>query len=103
MRPHVRPRAAETQDSQDAKAPRTGTKQALVIRLLQREHGATINDLIAATEWLPHTTRAALTGLRKKGYEITKDKGEDGKSVYRIEAGVDAFEEPAAGISSQAA
>ena len=66
--------------------PRSGTKQALVITLLQRHQGATIDDLIEATQWLPHTTRAALTGLRKKGYEIAKGKGEDGKTVYRMEA-----------------
>jgi hypothetical protein len=37
-----------------------------VVGLLQRDHGATLTVLIAATDWLPHTTRAALTGLRKR-------------------------------------
>jgi hypothetical protein len=37
--------------------------------------------------WLPHTTRAALTGLRKAGFEITADKSASGKaSCYRITA-----------------
>jgi hypothetical protein len=40
--------------------------------------------LIAATGWLPHTTRAALTGLRKSGFEIER-RQEDGQgSIYRI-------------------
>ena len=47
--------------------PRSGTKLAQVIELLQRDDGATIDELINATGWLPHTTRAALTGLRKRG------------------------------------
>jgi len=64
--------------------PRAGSKQALVISLLRREKGATLDDLVAATEWLPHTTRAALTGLRKKGYAVEKSKREGGKTVYAL-------------------
>ena len=41
-------------------------------------------QLIAATGWLPHTTRAALTGLRQKGFVLDRSKGEDGRAVYRI-------------------
>jgi hypothetical protein len=65
--------------------PRTGSKQAQVIALMQRKSGATLDDMVAATGWLPHTTRAALTGLRKKGYELAKEKNASGKTVYRIE------------------
>jgi hypothetical protein len=66
-------------------APRDGTKLAQVIELLQRGHGATIDDLIAATGWLPHTTRAALTGLRKRGYAVTIDRSDKERgSIYRI-------------------
>jgi hypothetical protein len=65
-------------------APRT-TKSAAVLELLRREQGATLPDLIAATGWLPHTTRAALTGLRKKGHAIAKTK-RDGVTYYKIDA-----------------
>jgi hypothetical protein len=41
--------------------------------------------MVAATCWLPHTTRAALTGLRKKGYAIDSDKV-DGVRTYRAVA-----------------
>jgi hypothetical protein len=34
--------------------------------------GATIVDLTQATGWLPHTARAALTGLRKRGYGVIR-------------------------------
>ena len=53
---------------------KAGSKQALIIDLLTQGTGATLKDLEAATGWLPHTTRAALTGLRKKGHTITKTK-----------------------------
>jgi Protein of unknown function (DUF3489) len=63
---------------------RRETKQAQVIALLGRDSGASLGDLIAATGWLPHTTRAALTGLRHKGFVLDRDKRADGTTVYRI-------------------
>jgi hypothetical protein len=66
--------------------PTRATKQALIIGLLQREAGATLDDLVAATGWLPHTTRAALTRLRQAGHALEKSKGENGATVYRIAA-----------------
>jgi hypothetical protein len=66
-------------------APRGGSKLAWVIALLERDHGATIAELIAATGWLAHTTRAALTGLRKRGYAVAIDRSDDKRgSFYRI-------------------
>lgn len=50
------------------------SKTGRVIALLQRPEGATLEDLITETGWLPHTTRAALTGLRKKGHAIVRSK-----------------------------
>ena len=63
---------------------RAGTKQALIAGLLGRERGATLDELVAATAWLPHTTRAALTGLRRKGCLLEKSTREDGRTAYRI-------------------
>jgi hypothetical protein len=69
-------------------APRGGTKLARVLELLQRDCGATLEELIAATDWLPHTTRAALTGLRKRGYTVTIDRHDKGRgSTYRARLG----------------
>jgi hypothetical protein len=68
-------------------APRGGSKLAQVIGLLQRDHGATIDELIAATGWLAHTTRAALTGLRKRGYVVGINRSDNERgSFYRIRA-----------------
>ncbi len=66
-----------------AHTPRTSSKSAAVVTLLGRTQGATLPELIAATGWLPHTTRAALTGLRKKGHAITRGK-RDGVTCYTI-------------------
>ncbi|WP_315762607.1 DUF3489 domain-containing protein [Sphingomonas sp. Y38-1Y] len=62
------------------------TKVAQVIALLSREGGATLDDLTKATGWLPHTTRAALTGLRKKGHVLDREKRGTGVSRYWIVA-----------------
>ena len=57
-----------------ATTPPAATKIGIVTGLLCREGGARLEELVAATGWQPHTTRAALTGLRKKGHTIAKDK-----------------------------
>jgi hypothetical protein len=77
---------AEGQDAGDkpaAKQSRGPSKIASVIALLEREQGATLAEMVEATGWQPHTTRAALTGLKKKGHTIVKDKRED-VTCYRI-------------------
>ena len=75
--------------------PRAGSKLARVIDLLQRSEGATIPNLTEATGWLPHTTRAALTGLRKRGYAVVRERTGGGDSIYRVAgpatAGADRF------------
>jgi Protein of unknown function (DUF3489) len=69
-------------------APRGGTKLSRVLELLQRDCGATLEELIAATDWLPHTTRAALTGLRKRGCAVTIDRHDKERgSTYRARLG----------------
>lgn len=65
--------------------PPRHSKQHQLAMLLLRDEGATVDQMIAATGWLPHTTRAALTGLRKKGYAIDSDKV-DGVRTYRAVA-----------------
>ena len=67
-------------------SPKSQTKTDLVLDLLSRSEGATLDQLVAATGWLPHTARAALTGLKKKGHAITSDKAQGGSRVYRVEA-----------------
>ena len=53
------------------------TKTSAVLNMLRRDGGATLAELIAATGWLPHTTRAALTGLKKKAHVIERGKRGD--------------------------
>jgi hypothetical protein len=69
----------------DINPSRDGTKIAKVLGLLRRNDGATLAEMTAATSWLPHTTRAALTGLRKRGYAVGIDRSDKGRgSIYRV-------------------
>ncbi|WP_255554568.1 DUF3489 domain-containing protein [Sphingomicrobium clamense] len=68
-----------------APEPKKVTKRDKLAALLVREEGATIVQMTKATSWLPHTVRAAMTGLRKQGYAIDSDKV-DGLRTYRAVA-----------------
>ena len=50
--------------------PKAPSKISQVLDLLRRKQGALLTDIVATTGWQPHTARAALTGLKKKGYAI---------------------------------
>lgn len=63
-------------------APRE-TKIGKVVELLKRKQGATLDQIVTATGWQPHTARAAMTGLKKKGHTIERT-AVDGVSLYRI-------------------
>ena len=64
------------------------TKAAMVTKILSREKGATLLEMSKATGWQPHSCRAFLTGLRKKG-DILKEQRSDGQLAYRIVQVVD--------------
>ena len=81
-KPIVGSRPKATLSAAPQKAP---SKQQQLAALVVRDEGATLDQMVAATGWLPHTTRAALTGLKKKGYVISSDKVE-GVRTYRAVA-----------------
>ena len=68
---------------------RAGTKQAMLIALLQAPEGATMNTIMAATGWQVHTVRGAMSGALGKtlGMVVTSAKDADGARVYRISPG----------------
>ena len=75
--------------------PRTGTKQQTVLALLRRDEGATIAQIVEATNWQSHTVRGFLAGLKKKGIQVdvldrvrqvgpNKEGAKGSYSIYRI-------------------
>ena len=82
-------RAAQVETDEPAAKPRTpraGTKQAKLIEMLRAESGATIDEIVAALEWRPHTVRGALAGALKKklGLDVRSEKIEGRGRVYQI-------------------
>ena len=76
--------AVSTAPSSEIAQPRNSSKIVRVIALLKRETGATIDEIIAETGWLPHTSRAALTGLRKRGFAIERRERLAGPRAYVV-------------------
>ena len=66
---------------------REGTKQALMIEMLRRKDGATVDQIAEATGWKRHTIRGAIAGALKKklGLNVESEKVEGRGQVYRID------------------
>ena len=79
---------ADADRAPKARTPRAGTKQAKLIEMLRADGGATIDEIVEATGWQPHTVRGAFAGALKKrlGLEVTSEKVDGRGRVYRLEA-----------------
>ena len=71
-------------DAGPAKHHPTLSKSATVIKLLLRVKGASVAEMMAVTNWQPHSVRAFLSGLRKKGSVLTREQRKNGEQTYRI-------------------
>ena len=76
----------EPKAASKTRTPREGTKQVPLIAMLRAPEGATLDEIVAATGWLPHTARGAMSGALKKklGLTITSEKVEGRGRVYAI-------------------
>lgn len=72
-----------TEPMLSAPVEKPASKLSLVLSILRQDGGTTLAAIVEATGWLPHTVRATLTGLRKKGHAIVRDKV-DGATGYSI-------------------
>ena len=65
---------------------REGSKTAKVLALLRRPNGATLKELMRATNWQPHSVRGFLSGTigKKLGLAVSSVKGEDGERTYSV-------------------
>jgi hypothetical protein len=85
--PKKAPKAAKkTAKTREAGSPREGSKTELVIGLLKRKGGATLADVMQATGWLSHTTRAFVSATlgKKLGLAVESFKPEGGERTYRL-------------------
>ena len=76
-----RKRAATQQNAKTA----TKSKKDQLVALLSKPNGARVSLLVERLGWQAHTVRAALSGLRKQGFEISTSKSaKTGETVYAI-------------------
>ena len=89
----VKPRTRENErsevsrgEAERVRSTRHNSKQAEVIRMLQRIEGATVQQICDATGWQAHTVRGTFAGAFKKklGLSIISDKPQGGERIYRI-------------------
>jgi hypothetical protein len=68
------------------KAHRADSKQAKLIEMLMRPDGASIDEIVTAFGWQPHTVRGAIAGALKKklGLKVVSEKSEGRGRIYRI-------------------
>jgi len=66
----------------------SSSKQDLVIKMLRRQSGVTIKEIVAKTDWQPHSVRGFFSGLVKKKLKLplTSNVGKDGVRRYHIAA-----------------
>ena len=70
----------------EAKVPREVSKKAIVLDLLRRPKGATLAEIMAATDWQAHSVRGFISGAlgKKMGLTVASERREDGERVYSI-------------------
>jgi hypothetical protein len=83
----LKPQAASPAASRRRSAP-TKSKQDLVIQMLRRQSGVTIDDIVAKTGWQRHSVRGFFSGLVRKKLKLPliSEVGKDGMRRYHIAA-----------------
>ena len=84
---HTEPNPTPPRGKTRKTAARGKSKRESMIDMLSRKSGADVAAISERLGWQPHTTRAALSRLRKAGYEVLSEKSGNGKPArYRITA-----------------
>ena len=79
------PKGKQAAKTQEATAPREGSKTAQVVAMLQRKNGATLAEIMEKMGWQRHTVRGFMAGAMKKaGFTVESFKPEGGERTYRI-------------------
>jgi hypothetical protein len=78
-------KAAKPARAKEASAPRAETKGAKIIEMIGRAKGATLADIMKATDWQAHSVRGFISiAAKKHSINIESSKNEAGDRVYKI-------------------
>ena len=84
----AKPKLRRTRGARSTKpAARAGTKKAHIIRLLERPNGASVAEIMRATDWQPHTVRGFISRalVHDLRLHVTRFKREKGQPAYRLQ------------------
>ncbi len=90
LTPTVAPKKAKaakhSKSKEAAPTAREGSKKNIVLEMLKRPDGATLQDLMAATSWQAHSVRGFISGAlgKKMGIAVESVKTSAGSRSYRI-------------------
>ena len=78
-------RWAASRKASRPKERRQRTKQNLVLQMLRRPSGVSIDDIVSKTAWQPHSVRSFLSGVvrKKLKLQLISELGKDGVRRYR--------------------
>lgn len=79
-----------SKQTKEIRTPRAGSKQAKLVAMLSRKNGITLSKASETLKWQKHTTSAAMTGLRKRGYKIDRVDRDKKENIYVIRSEIDA-------------
>ncbi len=78
-------KAAKPAPEKRTTTPRTESKGAKIIEMIGRAKGATLAEIMKATDWQAHSVRGFLSTAAKKNHiKIESSKNEGGERVYSI-------------------
>jgi len=77
--------ASRKDDATGAKGARDGSKKAIVLELIRRVDGASLKEIMDATDWQAHSVRGFISGSlgKKMGLTVESFKRSDGERAYR--------------------
>ena len=86
-KPTKKAKATKGATAKDA-APtaREGSKKAIVLELIRRADGASLQEIMSATSWMAHSVRGFISGSlgKKMGLTVESFKRPDGDRAYRL-------------------
>jgi len=78
-------KAAKPARTKEASAPRAESKGAKIIEMIGRAKGATLAEIMKATDWQAHSVRGFISTTAKKNrIKIESSKNDSGDRVYKI-------------------
>ena len=79
-------KAKKTAKAPKAKGISSGSKTEKVLELMKRKEGATLAEIVKATDWQNHSIRGFVSGhvTKKLGLKVESTKSEAGERTYRI-------------------